>query len=213
MTEFISYYRAHQRAKRNVPAHRDKIIQFERSSDLNHLASFHDDTGKSFNGLFDAIALCRQSGALLVIANSSEYSLSARFLHPINQANIDFIALDDDTLSPLTIDQFILLSEFNSQICSERNREIFQRAKANGIRLGNPNFEQVRNRDCSAAIKASHAKKVAHREMIRREVKLITDKYGSMTSERIAACLDERGIKTVMGKIPRKSTVIRAMSA
>ncbi len=99
-------------------------------------------------------------------------------------------------------------SEEERILISQRTKAALEERKKRGIKLGNPNLDQVRNKDTSAARKAKIKKAEEYQKKVWKEMEPLLEKEFSL--ERIADWLDaEACIPTIRGKRWTKTGVRR----
>ena len=158
--------------------------------------------------LMEALEVCQREGATLVVAKLDRLSRSLYFVASIMHAGIDFIACDNPNANKLTIQILASVAEAERDAISERTQKALaatkRRLKKEGslvsrksgriyTRLGAP--DPTIGAQVSA--KAQRASADARAEQMR---PLLVEISRSCTTNRaIAAELNRRGVKTVLG--------------
>ncbi len=148
-----------------------------------------------------ALHYCKVTGAKLLIARLDRLSRNASFLLSLQDAGVDFQAVDVPSVDRLTVGVLALVAERERQLISERTRAALQAAKARGVRLGNPHgakFLHAAGQGNRAAVEEikyradTHAKDL---DPIIQELK----KEGHRSLTAIARQLNERSICSPRG--------------
>lgn len=151
--------------------------------------------------LAKALHHCKVTGSKLVIARLDRLSRNASFLLSLQDAGVDFQAVDVPTVDRFSVGVLALVAERERQLISERTRAALQAAKARGVRLGNPHgnkFLLEADKGNSAAIAKVRAKAEAHARDILPVIRDIQEQ-GLTTLRQIADELNARGIRTARG--------------
>lgn len=88
--------------------------------------------------LAQALALCKQQKATLVIAKLDRLARNVAFIANLMEANVDFVALDIPNANKLTLHVMAAMAELEADRISQRTKEALQQAKKRGKVLGNP---------------------------------------------------------------------------
>ena len=88
--------------------------------------------------LAKALALCRERGAMLVIAKLDRLSRNVAFISALMESDLDFVALDLPQADRLSIHIFAAVAEHEARLISARTKAALQQAKLRGVNLGNP---------------------------------------------------------------------------
>ncbi len=116
------------------------------------------ETGKGANALDKrpelraALALCRKSGATLIIAKLDRLARNVHFVSGLLETGCDFVAADMPQASKAMIQMHAVMSEWERDQISARTKVALAAAKARGVRLGTtgpanlrPNIELRKN--------------------------------------------------------------------
>jgi DNA invertase Pin-like site-specific DNA recombinase len=98
------------------------------------------ETGKHANRpqLTGALAHCRASGAILVIAKLDRLARNVAFLSALMDGDVEFRALDLPGASRLVLHIMAAIAENEAKAISDRTKAALQAAKARGTVLGRP---------------------------------------------------------------------------
>jgi DNA invertase Pin-like site-specific DNA recombinase len=97
-----------------------------------------------------AKALCKKTGAILVIAKLDRLSRNVAFIANLMESGVDFVACDMPYANKLTLQIMAAFAEHERDAISRRTKDALAAAKARGTTLGNPlkgkQFERYRER-------------------------------------------------------------------
>lgn len=154
--------------------------------------------------LLAAIEVCRQTGAILVIANISRLARNVAFVSALMESGIKFIAADMPTANELTIHIVAAMAEYEGKQISERTRVALQAAKARGVKLGNPNLAAAREKSRTAP-KFYPLPALSVIELMK------SKRLAKFSFEAVANYLNGLGIKTVRKRDWHAATVRRVL--
>jgi DNA invertase Pin-like site-specific DNA recombinase len=93
--------------------------------------------------LMAALADCRRHRAVLVIAKLDRLSRNVHFISGLMNSDVEFVAVDMPTANRLTIHILAAVAEHERELISERTKAALAAAKARGVKLGNPRYEEA----------------------------------------------------------------------
>ena len=159
--------------------------------------------------LTKALALCKVTGATLVIAKLDRLSRNACFLMNLQESGVKFIAADMPQANNLTVGIMALVAQQEAEAISKRTKEALKAAKLRGTILGNPNGAAALKRadkGNKAAVQAIKASADSHAENLRTVLEaLAAENITSLGA--IARALNERGMLTPRGGAWHKTSV------
>ena len=157
--------------------------------------------------LNQAIALCKEANATLIIAKLDRLSRSVSFIFSLKESNIDFIACDMPHLNTLTLGVLASFAQYERETISQRIRDALGALKARGISLGSPQNLNEKARKKGRTKRTQVAKeKYTHAFCIANDLK----KKGYSLQE-IADTLNLYDIKTYKGRTWSNTQVRRML--
>ncbi len=93
--------------------------------------------------LMAALAECRRRWATLIIAKLDRLSRNVHFISGLMNSDVEFVAVDMPTANRLTIHILAAVAEHEREMISERTKAALAAAKARGVKLGNPRYEEA----------------------------------------------------------------------
>lgn len=166
------------------------------------------ETGKNNQRpqLAAAIALCKKTGATLVIAKLDRLARNVLFTASLMESGVEFIACDLPTANRLMIHIMAALAEEEARLISERTKAALAAAKARGTLLGGargPTNTFTKNIERRQSQKATRLQ-----ESYGDILPLVTAlKEREVNDAEIADTLNRQGFRTPTGKEFRASTI------
>lgn len=142
-----------------------------------------------------AIAMCKSTGATLLIAKIDRLSRQAAFLLTLRDSGVQILAADMPNAGTLEFGIRAVVAQHEREEISKRTKAALQAAKARGVRLGSPSPWK----GGVAASKAKQANACAHAQQVLPFVHAARTKAGATSLREIAACLSARGVRTASG--------------
>lgn len=189
------------------------VQDFASSRNATLVGSFTEvESGKDNNNrpeLTKALHLARVTGSTLVIAKLDRLSRNAAFLLTLRDSGVQFIAADMPEANDLTVGVMALVAQQEREAISKRTKEALARAKARGVKLGNPNGAaalQRAGKGNTASVRTIKAKAERHAQDLAPVVEALQAE-GFTSLGAIADQLNERGMLTPRGGRWHKSSV------
>jgi DNA invertase Pin-like site-specific DNA recombinase len=150
--------------------------------------------------LHQALDLCRDRRAILVIAKLDRLARNVAFIANLMESGAEFVAVDMPQANRLTLHILAAVAEHEREMISQRTKAALAAAKARGTRLGNPRPDMPRITAASAAAAARFRTGV--------KATIVTLRGQGMSLRAIAADLNGRGIRTARGRRWQAATVL-----
>jgi DNA invertase Pin-like site-specific DNA recombinase len=207
--QFVAYYRvstARQGASGlGLEGQQNVVREYLNGGDWKLVASFTEvESGKDDANraeLTEALRMCRVHKATLVISKLDRLSRDAAWLLGLERQGYDFVIASSPNVNRLTIGVLALVAEQERQDISARTKAALAAAKARGVKLGTTGPDNLSRRDVgSTRGNATMARKANARAA---DLLPIIDNLraeGRTSLHKLAAGLNGRGIRTVMGK-------------
>jgi DNA invertase Pin-like site-specific DNA recombinase len=141
-----------------------------------------------------AIAMCKRSGAALLIAKIDRLSRQAAFLLTLRDSGVQIVAADMPHAGTLEFGIRAVVAQHEREEIARRTKAALQAAKARGVKLGCPTPE-IGSAAGIAVIQARASAYATRLAPIVADIK----RAGCTTLREIAAALQARGISTPRG--------------
>lgn len=141
-----------------------------------------------------AIAMCKATGATLLIAKIDRLSRDAGFLLTLRSSGLSIMAADMPTVGTLEFGIRAVFAQHEREEISRRTKAALAAAKARGQKLGSPN-PRAGGLAVSVHLRARKAATIAKVMPIVRDLQAL----GMTTTRQIAEALTQRGIQTATG--------------
>ncbi len=147
--------------------------------------------------LAEALARCRRTGAVLVIAKLDRLSRDLHFLTGLQKAGVRFVAADLPEANELVVHIMAAVAQAERKMISTRTTAALAAAKARGTKLGSPG--NLRNQDAGRV--AGLARRTNIAKAFRADILPIVTGFRSdgLTLAAVAAELNRQGIRTPRG--------------
>lgn len=147
--------------------------------------------------LAEALARCRRTGAVLVIAKLDRLSRDLHFLTGLQKAGVRFVAADMPEANDLVVHIMAAVAQAERKMISARTTAALAAAKARGVILGKPG--NLRNQDegrVAGRARRTDTAKAFHADILPIVTRLRGD---GLTFADTAAELNRQGIQTPRG--------------
>lgn len=145
--------------------------------------------------LAQALKVCKQTGATLVIAKLDRLARNVHFISGLLESGVKFVAVDMPEADRTFLQMAAVFAEWEARKISERTKAALKAAKDRGVRLGSP----MPQAGSSKGIEAIKTKAQQYSERVAPIVADIIAKTGSSNLRDIAQALEARGVKTARG--------------
>lgn len=198
--DFIAYYRVSTdkqgRSGLGLDAQRQAVESFVagRGTILKEFTEVESGKRSDRPQLAEALTMCRQRKARLVIAKLDRLARNVHFISGLMESGVEFTACDMPEANRLTLHIIAAVAEHEREMISRRTKEALAAAKARGIKLGNPRpvapAQRVRDLACAKAAK--------HRDSVKPMIEKLREQGLSLAT--IAKELNKLHIPTSHGK-------------
>ena len=204
--KFVSYVRV-STAKQGhsglgLEAQRAAVDSYLNGGKWALLAEFQEvESGKRNDRpeLKEAIRLCRQKKATLVIAKLDRLARNVAFIAALMESKVEFAIVDMPSATPFTIHIMAAVAEQEAEAISKRTKAALIATKARGTVLGGRRVSAERLVEIGAAARAERSKRVKKAAVdlapVIREIRAA----GLTTLRAIAAELNDRRIDAPRG--------------
>ncbi len=213
--QFISYLRVSTQKQgfSGLGLEAQKEIIEKHLRDKISIAEFIEvESGRKTNRpkLKDALALCRKTGATLIVAKLDRLARNVNFLSSLLESDVEIVFCDFPQANKMVLHILAAISQYEAELTASRTKAALEAKKARGCKLGNPEHlldnhqKAIENsrRTCRAKADANPNNKRAV-AMIRT---LVKEDY---SLQMIADILNKEGFVTSKGCIFSKSTVYK----
>lgn len=143
--KFVTYYRVSTRRQGasglGEEAQREAVVQILNGGGWEVVGEFREvESGKKSEEerpqLAAALALCKKSGAMLLVAKLDRLARNVHFISGLMRSGVKFVAVDLPDANDLTLHIMASFAEHEAKRISERTRDALKAAKACGVVLG-----------------------------------------------------------------------------
>lgn len=201
--KYIAYYRVSTDKQGNsglgLEGQRSQVREFIHPDNIDIELTEIESGRKSQRPILNqAIELCREHNATLLIAKLDRLARNVSFVSTLMNSGVKFIAVDMPSATELTIHIYAAMAEYEAKRITERTRAALKVKKAQGFKLGNPqNLTKEAQMKGVEAIKL----KAVNNENNQRARALIQEMRKSGTSlQKIADKLNSNGYRTSQNK-------------
>ena len=202
-SQFVSYYRVSTqkqgRSGLGLAAQQEDIRRYVEAVGGEIIADFEEiESGKKADRprLADALAVCRLSGATLIIAKLDRLARNVAFVSTLMESEVEFVAVDFPQANKLTIHILAAIAEYERELISKRTKAALSAAKQKGTKLG---FQNPK--------KAEHAKAASEKGKLKR-IRLSAESRRANSVKRATDCA-----AVIIEIIDNGQTSLRAIAA
>jgi DNA invertase Pin-like site-specific DNA recombinase len=154
-----------------------------------------------------ALAEAKRAGAVLLIAKLDRLARNVAFIANLLESGVEVTAADMPEANRFMLHVMAAVAEQEGRAISERTKAALAAAKARGAKLGWSNPERA-SEQRQAAKKGAAVNRAKADELAANVQPIVKELQGEgMSLRRIAATLNERGIKTARGGVWAAATV------
>lgn len=166
---------------------------------LNEYTEIESGRKKNRTELNKAIAQCKATKAILIIAKLDRLARNVSFVFALRESGISFIACDLPDFNTLTLGVFASFAQYEAEKISQRTKDALAAKKARGFKLGSPAKMQDKVRRAGNVARANNNKdklKSAYET-----AKGMLQGKNPSSLYKIMQTLNNAGLTTVKGKI------------
>jgi len=159
--------------------------------------------------IWQAVEAAKKAGAILVVSKLDRLSRSGiRFMVELDKRGVRYEAADSPGMTKLVVHILAAVAEDERKRIAQRTRDGLKAAKAKGVKLGNPRWQD----SIEAAREARRAEAAKRQQLVRPLIEGLRA-HGIDTLSGLADALNERGIETPQGRRWHPMTVKRLIEA
>jgi DNA invertase Pin-like site-specific DNA recombinase len=207
--------KAQGRSGLGLDAQREALARFAASEGFEIVSEFVEvETGKGTDALerrpqlAAALAEARRHKCAVAVAKLDRLSRDVHFISGLMTERVQFIVAElGADVDPFILHLFAALAEKERAMIATRTRDALGRAKARGVKLGNPKLPQARKLAIET-VKVEADQHAANVLPVIREIR----RAGAKSLRAIAAVLNARGIATARGGRWQAQTVSNVLA-
>lgn len=216
----VSYLRvstgAQGKSGLGIEAQREAITRFCAANETEVLSEHVEvETGKGSNALDQrpvlraALAIARDLKVPVIVAKLDRLSRDVHFISGLMTQRVPFIVADlGPDVDPFMLHIYAAFAERERKVISERTKAALARAKARGVKIGNPHLDKAR--EIAAFMKRTSSLEAAEKLRPQFEAAIVACEP-LVNYVRIAAQLNRRGVTTSAGSAWHDTNVARVM--
>ncbi|SAL75317.1 resolvase [Caballeronia udeis] len=201
--QFVTYFRVSTQKQGasglGLEAQSAAVAQYLNGGQWEVVGSFTEiETGKGADAIAKrpqlraALALCKKTGARLLIAKLDRLARNVHFVSGLMESRIKFVAVDMPEANDLTIHIMAAFAEHEAKRIGERTKDALRAAKEKGVKLGvagTRNIKAGNERRQQAAADFAKALEPVIAEM----------RVAGLSMRKMVAELNVRGVKAPQG--------------
>lgn len=153
--------------------------------------------------IYKAMAHCKNTGAILVIAKLDRLCRDVKFLLTVIDSGIEIVFTDfkaEGIAGRMLLTIFAALAEYEGKLISQRTIDALGALKARGVKLGNPKVSEMAS---AAGFASAKVRKDNYHDTpnmkVRTRIELMMSR-DNLTLEQVATALNTEGLRTSMDK-------------
>ncbi len=143
-TKYISYLRQstqkQERTGLGIEAQREIIEKYVSDKSLIISEFIETESGRKSDRpkLTEGLALCRRTGATLIVAKLDRLSRNVAFTSRLLENDVEIIFCDFPEANKLVLHIISSIAEYEAQLISQRTKQSLQALRQRGVKLGKP---------------------------------------------------------------------------
>ena len=196
MTQYIAYYRVSTKRQGQSGLGleaQQALVQPYADGILHSFTEVESGKVDARPQLDAALAMCRETGASILIAKIDRLSRDAAFLLTLRKAGVDIVAADMPNAGTLEFGVRAVVAQHEREEISKRTKDALAAAKARGVKLGCPNPR-------AGGLASGAARREKQQAVAKQAMPIISALRDAGASLRaIAGKLNDAGIPTALG--------------
>lgn len=196
MTQYIAYYRVSTKRQGQSGLGleaQQALVQPYADGILHSFTEVESGKVDARPQLDAALAMCRETGASILIAKIDRLSRDAAFLLALRKAGVDIVAADMPNAGTLEFGVRAVVAQHEREEISKRTKDALSAAKARGVKLGCPNPR-------AGGLASGAARREKQQAVAKQAMPIISALRDAGASLRaIAGKLNDAGIPTALG--------------
>ncbi|GAF73945.1 unnamed protein product, partial [marine sediment metagenome] len=148
--------------------------------------------------IFKALAICRDTGATLIVAKLDRLARDVSFVTSVMDSDVDIVFCDFPQANRMVISMMALVAEYEAKQISDRTKAALAELKKKGVKLGNPNKDWNKNGPKQSAIARRENKEHSNNTKAKGRIHIL--KSTGLTYGEIAEKLNSDGYRTTNNK-------------
>jgi DNA invertase Pin-like site-specific DNA recombinase len=206
--KYVSYFRVSTQKQGNsglgLEAQQAMVRNYLNGGNWKVVAEFVEvESGKKTQNrpkLNEALALCRKTGATLLIAKLDRLARDVHFISGLIKSGVKFIAVESPNDDTFMLHMRAVIGEKEANDISARTKAALQAAKARGTVLGGRRVSAERWAEITSASNQQRSQAASVRSAAILPVIQSLRSKGATTLRQIASGLNEGGFLTAKGK-------------
>lgn len=205
---FIAYYRVStdRQGQSGLGLEAQRAAVIRHIGDGNLLTEYTEvESGKKHLNrpqLLAALAECKRKKATLIIAKLDRLGRNVAFISALMDSGAEFVCCDNPHANRLMLHMLAAFAEHEREMISQRTKAALAAAKARGVKLGNPRWQE-------SVSKAAAARRRTPAETAAKTIREMRQQGLSLRA--IAQRLNDAGMKTPSGKGNWYASGVRAL--
>lgn len=150
--------------------------------------------------LKDALALCRTTGATLIVAKLDRLARNVSFLSNLLESDVDIVFCDFPQANKMVLHILAAISQYEAELTASRTKAALQAKKARGEKLGNPEHLMDKHEQAIAKSNQTNSNKAKNNPNNKRAVAFLKVMISQEKSlQEMTNILNSEGFVTTQG--------------